>query len=778
MTKSPASLIRGIAGSTVAGAVLLALAPPGAAAQGAPQAEVTLEEVVVSARKRAESIVEIPLAVTALSAEALQERGVRGFNELNDFVPGLRYENSAANRNDRGFHTIAMRGMYPGDSPNRQAVTVFLDGVPIPGGAIPGMTGVEQVEVVKGPQSAYFGRSTFAGAINFVTRAPQQEFSGRVSASYASFETIELDAEAEGRLGADWLTGRLTLRHYKTAGAWDNQFFGGKLGSRQTDAYTISLMATPTDTLTVRAFFAGWKDSDGPSAQAALTEQDYTCNAGGTGRLINGRNYVCGSISSTPEARMAQNTLQVGTAGFAGMVGGSTVQGPGFIDNMGLERDAYQSTLSANWDLGSHDVAALFGKSSNQWGAMTETYNRPDPSYFRLVYLPYDFTNSSAELRLSSSGDQRLQYMVGTNYYEESIKFGARAFTNGTVSQLGAPANYMAETLGLFGSVSYDVTDSLNVSAEARYQEDTIHHVITGGADLKDTFTSFSPRLIARYDINEDVNVYLSAARGTRPGVFNSTFTGLSAFAQEQIRAQVDVPVSVPEEVLTSYEIGVKGDFLDRRLRLLTALYYGQWRDRQINQNIPYRTSPTATTTSTATLTFPNGAVNLWGLELEGSLQATDRLSFDFMLNWAATDIRFTDCSECVVIDGVRNPVGNQMERYPEFAGALGAMYEWPLSDGDKTGFFRGDYTYTGKQYATAANEAWTAASNRINLRAGIRTDRYTFEVFGRNVTDDDVPSNILRNTNPRNVATQGSNLVILAAPDPATWGARFEVRF
>jgi iron complex outermembrane receptor protein len=312
---------------------------------------------------------------------------------------------------------------------------------------------------------------------------------------------------------------------------------------------------------------------------------------------------------------------------------------------MGLEREAYQSTLSANWELGSHDVAALFGRSSNQWGAMTETYNRPDASYHRLVYLPYDFTNSSAELRLSSSGDDRLQYMVGGNYYEESIKFGSRALTNGVVSQLGAPANYMAETLGLFGSVSYDLTDTLNLSAEARYQEDTIHHVIVGGADLEDTFTSFSPRVIARYDINEDVNVYVSAARGTRPGVFNSTYTGLSQFAQDQIRAQVNVPVSVPEEILTSYEVGIKGDFLDRRLRLLTALYYGKWIDRQINQNIPYRATPTATTVSTATITFPNGKVDLWGLELEGSLQATDRLSFDFMLNWAATDIGFTDCS-------------------------------------------------------------------------------------------------------------------------------------
>ena len=95
------------------------------------------------------------------------------------------------------------------------------------------------------------------------------------------------------------------------------------------------------------------------------------------------------------------------------------------------------------------------------------------------------------------------------------------------------------------------------------------------------------------------MNFYASIARGTRPGVFNSNFTALSAFAQSQVSAQVSVPIAVPEEELATYEIGIKGDFLERRLRLLSAIYYGEWRDRQINQNIPYLATPGATTTQT-----------------------------------------------------------------------------------------------------------------------------------------------------------------------------------
>src|SRR5690349_21685343 len=106
----------------VSALVLLAVAVPASAQQTAG-----IEEITVTARKVGERLIDVPVAITALTSESIGARGITGFNELNDFVPGLRYENSAANRNDRGFHTITMRGMYPGDSPNRQAVTAFVD---------------------------------------------------------------------------------------------------------------------------------------------------------------------------------------------------------------------------------------------------------------------------------------------------------------------------------------------------------------------------------------------------------------------------------------------------------------------------------------------------------------------------------------------------------------------------------------------------------------------------------------------------------------------------
>jgi len=236
-----------------------------------------------------------------------------------------------------------------------------------------------------------------------------------------------------------------------------------------------------------------------------------------------------------------------------------------------------------------------------------------------------------------------------------------------------------------------------------------------------------------------------------------------------------NIPVAVPEETLNSYEAGLKGEFFDRRLRLMTSIYYGQWRHRQINQNIAYTT--TTNTTSTATFTFPNGSTDLWGLEAEASLRVTKYLTLDSTFNWAHTKVLYTVCAECVAVNGVSNPAGNSMERYPEFSGTASLSYNRPIT-ATWNGTARLDYIYTGKQYATQANVAYLKAANRVNLAFGIEDGKYRVELFGRNVLGDKTPSNILRNANPFSGAAQGANLIVLAAPERPTYGVRGSVKF
>lgn len=748
-------------------------------------------EIVVTARKRGENLIDVPVSITALSGEALNQRGVTGLNELNDFVPGLRYQNSSANRNDRGFQTISMRGMYPGDSPNRQAVTIFVDGVAVPGGATSGMGDIERVEVVKGPQSAYFGRSTFAGAINFITRAPSlEEMKGSVDVSYSSYNSVDAKVSVEGPIVQDRLAVRLAGRYYHTDGQYKNAGYGGRLGERDTQSIDFSFIAKPTETTTVRGYATYWEDSDGPSAQALLTEADYNCNVGGNGRIPTGSttrfNYICGNVGNIVPSKMAQNIDRGGSLNFGGVTNpaiGAVVPAD-FIDHLGIEREAYQTRLMIDQELGDHTVSAAFSHNRNQWAALTDTYNRPPDGtgYFSTVYLPYDIENNSAELRLASPDNGRLTYMLGGNYYWESIDFFTRASRGATPTNLGAPTDCRARTFGIFGSASYELLDGLKLSGEARYQWDRVNHIgysaVTGAesANLAKTFKSFTPRVILNYEITPTVSTYASWSRGTRPGTFNTNYALFSPAIQAQLTANAEreIPTAVAEEKLTMYEAGLKGEFFGRRLRVLSAFYYGEWRNRQINQNLAYLTG---TTTSTATLTFPDGSTNLWGVELEAAVQATRDLTLEGTFNWAATDIRNVACSECVAIDGVINPVGNLMERYPEYSGTAAINYQPRIND-DWTGIVRIDYIYTGKQYATASNVAWINSASRINLRVGASSDKYTVELFARNIFDDKTPTNVLRNTNPNGSAAQGLNTIVLAAPERATIGLRGAVRF
>jgi iron complex outermembrane receptor protein len=753
-----------------------------------------LAEITVTARKVGENLVDTPVAITALTAEALNARGVQGFQELNDFVPGLRYQNSAANRNDRSFNTYSMRGMYPGDSPNRQAVTVFVDGVPVPAGSIPGMTDVQRVEVVKGPQSAYFGRSTFAGAINFITAPPSlTDFGGSLDVSADLYATVNVKASIEGPIIANKIGVRLSGTYYSTDGQYRNAGFGGRLGERETKSVAGSLIIKPFETLTVRAYGTYWRDSDGATAQALLGESDYNCNIGGTGRIPTGSttgfNTICGNLGDIPTSKMSQNTRVKGNNNFGGVTNppSGAVLPADFIDNLGLEREAYQAYGMFDWELGDYTLSGSVSNSGNNWSVLTDTYNRADTTgYSSTVLLPYNIDNTSAELRVATPNYGPLSFLVGGNYYWESINFFTRAYrptTSPLPTNLGVPTDYRARTWGIFGAANLKITDSLKLSGEARYQWDTINHIAYSATtnavvtDLSQTFRSFSPRVILNYQVAPSISTYLSWSKGTRPGTFNTNYVAFSPAIQAQLAANApggSVPVAVPEEKLTMYEFGFKGEMFDRKLRVLSAFYYGQWRDRQINQNVPYTIGGT---TSTATLTFPNGSTNLYGVELETTFKPSRAWTFEGTFNWAKTDIRFTDCSECVQDSGVRNPVGNLMERYPEFSGSAAATYEQPLDD-VWTGSVRVDYIYTGKQYATAANTAWIDSASRINLRVGIQSEHYTFEIFGRNLTDDKTPSNILRNTNPNNSAAQGLNTFVLAAPERRTVGMRGVARF
>lgn len=736
----------------------------GVAATNEPSASTELEAIIVTARKQSENILEAPLAITALGAEDLQARGVDGYVALNSFVPNFRFQEQGTASASRSYFTITTRGIFPGSAaPERQATSIFLDGVPIGGGGtIPGLTDVEQVEVVNGPQSAYFGRSTFSGAVNFITRAPGDTPRVNLSVDYGSFDNHEYKASMEGALIEGILAARVSVRDFYKGPQYDNYGYGGKLGEQSTKSIGASLNFTPMDALRIRAYGTVWRDKDGPSATGMLYAPDYNCNAGaGVGGAFN---YICGEISSIPADRISQNT-DVPASVIASLQAGNRVTGSGFLDEFGVKRDGYQVYLAGDYEMpAGYTLSANVARSGNAWTAILDNGFRYSPQHATYL-IPYDITATSAEVRLASPQEDRFSFLVGANWFQQRTYAGNVQNKNGV---FGIASNYnlaSTDTLGFFGAARYDVTEKLTVSLEGRAQLDRVRQDVLAnpGVEADGETWSYTPRAIVQYELNPDINLYASYAEGTRPVQFNTNVFSLSPAAQAAILAQAPVQLKVDEEVLKMWEAGVKGMFFERRLRLMASTYYGKWTDRQIQVLLSY---PSGAGFSSATVILPDGEVDLYGVELQGEFRVTDELSLEGSFGYAETEILNTSCTNCGRITGETNPVGNRLERYPAVTGAFSASYERPAF-ADFDGYARADYIYTGKMYATEANVAWTAPSHRLNLRFGLRNDRYRVELYGTNIFDDDTPVGLNRVADTYN----SSNTINLAPADRRTVG-------
>ncbi len=182
-----------------------------------------LEEVTVTARKRDEKLLDIPLTISVLTAKSIDEKGIRELNQVVDFTPGFFYGGPSVGSNSRNNRRLLIRGMqFNTDVQTKQGATLFIDGAPVLGAEIGRLSAIERIEVVKGPQSAYYGRSTFSGAINVITRNPGSEWQRTVRAEAASYGTTDLGFSIEGPILGDRLTFRFDASNYRTKGQYDN----------------------------------------------------------------------------------------------------------------------------------------------------------------------------------------------------------------------------------------------------------------------------------------------------------------------------------------------------------------------------------------------------------------------------------------------------------------------------------------------------------------------------------------------------------------------------
>ncbi|GLQ22092.1 TonB-dependent receptor [Algimonas porphyrae] len=750
------------------------------------------DEIIVTARKQAENILEVPLAVTAISAADIDAANLENIVDLAAFTPGFQLEsfNSIPGRYDS---TPFIRGVvFDSTDPLRQTVSVFVDGVFVSGGNMMlDFEGIERVEVIKGPQSAQFGRSTFAGAVNYITADPSTEFQGRLSGLAATRDEYEITASVEGPILGDTLSGRLTGRYNFNGGHYDNALDPSQeLGEEETLSFGAMLMYQPSDNFKtrLRGFYS--EIDDGQPATILL---DSSFNSGPF--VPGGETIFAGTI---PEFDAADIGLNSTDADFDAFIADAATRDVFFSitpDRFGLDREALRISLDGQYDF-DNGIALNYvaGYSSEKATSLIDVDSSPDATYTQVANR--EFEDLQGEIRLSGNAfDESVFWSFGANYYELKFDtggaFGLQAFGQSfSFGQDGFLDREDVNTLGFFGKVDWDVTDRFSLSFEGRYQEDEIDE----GPDANGTFTSFLPRVTADYEPWEDGLFYATYSEGNLPGGFNSNFFDLTADQVTALQTQfAGLDSTYDEETLKNYEIGWKQNFDD--LMNLQFSFYKMERVDQVTRavaqlpNPAFVGDPTQPPIVTETFFVNAAATDIYGAELETNWYPTDNLSLRATLAWTNAEISNFPASgdsgdfEDVFLtdDGF---IGQKAERYPPIQITLSGTYDKPigsLGNMEANWYLRGDILYANEYFISTPNLGESPAVTDARLRTGIRTDRYTLEAFVTNLFEETAPTaanNYIDLSNTTPLFSFGVEAVQVGLRDKRQFGIRAAMNF
>ena len=486
-----------------------------------------LEEIVVTARKREESLQEIPVAISAFTADQLVDIGARNLVDVAAFTPGLQFNEQGVQEPGRLYTAIRFRGLGSEiKEPFGQVGSAFLDGIYMSSGVSSvGTENIDRIEVVKGPSSAWLGRSTFAGAVNIITKTPSlTEYSGRVTASFAQDETFEVSAAHEGPIIENKLGYRVFASSYTTGGQYTASD-GGALGQESTDTIMATLYGEPGDRLSWRFRAMYSQDDDGPPP-GLLISGPFGLRGNNTSGLTNclAQNPSWANLFKSNEPAFGNLTDFVcGEIPFApGLIDGNTQLEPEFlffwenvvpqignipdIDNIGIVREQTRFMFNLDYELPfGPTLSFLAGDDAEYVVSIRDFDNTPANNW--LSRDPQIIDYNQYELRLTSQQDQKFTWLVGVSYFDAKFSsqfsggevvvggdggiglFGTfdAAFdldvilggvTDGSCPcgfvPLDPPPQTFGETTGIFGSLGYQITDELSVDFEWRWQEDEI----------------------------------------------------------------------------------------------------------------------------------------------------------------------------------------------------------------------------------------------------------------------------------------------------------------
>lgn len=764
--------------------LLAATALAGTPAYAQDTAEGASDEnvIIVTARKKEENLQSVPVAVSVFGEELIDDANISGLEQLSDFTPGFQLQSAFGRDADRPVIRGASNILI-----SEGKVGFFIDGVPFVGASTAlDLENYQRVEVIKGPQSAVFGRGTLSGAVNYVTKRPNDEWGVDFEVTAATHEDYEVFGRVSGPI-ADGLSGFISGKYASFGGDYTNAVTGNDLGQ---ETLTVSAGLTyEADGFEANVIYLRTEDDDD---HYPIGLQDATFNNVFT---AGSRGYFQGEVELREPIGLNTDVLI----------------------EPGLNRKANRFIATATAELGDSGftATALFGYTDiTERTGTDQTFNDQTALFITSPFVcanfipdcvfgasPFDTDSEvereaiSAELRFASPQDKRIRAEIGGFFFDDTSNgttYGRKQTEFGfdTVAETDVTTN-----LALFGLVEFDVTDRLTIGGELRIARDEIgtrpgasyrlgdlfpgatdpDRIIAGsGAVRNAVFNSVLPRITVDYEIDDQTLVYAKYSEGNSPGGFNS----------------LDAPsTTFDEESLKNYEVGLKSSPVDG-LIFNASGFFIDYTDQVLTS--------TFTTGAGGVNSFSDnvGDTEIWGLELEAVWQVNDWLTFSG--TYAYIDAEIVNGSSAdqalllggstgtgtapdpnnpggtiVTTGGCANPAttldagqtlgdgslttgptpcapfadleGQTPPLVSEHQATFSTALDIPVGDSDWRFFARGDLIYRSSFFAQIHNLAETGDSTKANFAAGFRNDNLTVRFWVKNAFQDDTPRGILR---------------------------------
>jgi iron complex outermembrane receptor protein len=698
-----------LAGTSVAVA-LVAMRPDAALAQGQSQsqsggAEFTeLEEIVVTSRRRAESLQEAPAAITAFTAQSIQDAGIE---RPADFV-ALTTNLTLIETQNAGNAFVVLRGITQNRN-SEPSVAVVIDGVQQvnPAQFNQELFDIQQIEVLKGPQGAIYGRNAIGGAIVITTKKPGEETDGSVMAGIDNGPGYKIRASVGGPIGeSGTLKYRLSGAFIDTDGYINNEFLDEEADPYQDLSLRGRLIWDPTDQLSV----------DMRASIARLRTQALYYN------IVTDVNDVSLPVRVNNAGQNDRDMDSYSVQLTYDFEGGGTLTSTSSFDTLEevLTGDAFDF-LPIEESL----FYQILGFDMNQ-------------SQF------LDVESWSQDLRYASSDDGLLRwmvggYMIGTGLYISTgnmVDTGQGVFPvyrEPSTNPANPQATFLADeqdnfAWAVYADATYDLSETLELNASIRYDEDEREQVTltpteflpnieglpgaTTGEVRTETFSEWQPKVTLRYTPTDNLTLYGGYSTGFRSGGFNQSGVGAIAAAN----GIVGVGDIFEAEAATTFEVGFKSTLLDNRMTLNGNVFTTK------SENSYFFVFLAANSTQNLG-TVPEG--RLTGMELDGTLRVVPGLDFNFGFGY--TDSEIKEFEDTTVI-------GNKLPGVSEYTLNLGTQYTTEIADG-VTLIARADYQRIGKTWWDLTNSTVREPVDLFDARLSVEWgDGWAVTAWSRNL--------------------------------------------